>query len=185
MEMTAKAQTPNRNTSTFRLLGFGAALALASALPAVNAAESATDKAKDAPAAPAAAAPVATPAPAEKAKALPKLVDLGAIGCKPCKIMDGELATLRAAYPGKLDVEFINVRTDKEKAQAYKIRVIPTQIWIDAAGKELFRHEGVMSAKDITAKFKELGIDLGAPAAPLETPEKKDEAGAAAGSCCG
>jgi len=98
-----------------------------------------------------------------KAAALPKLVDLGAIGCKPCKIMDGVLEELRTAYPGKLEVEFINVKTEAAKTAAYKISIIPTQVWLDAAGKELFRHEGVMAAAEIVTKFTELGIDLGAP----------------------
>ena len=96
-------------------------------------------------------------------KALPKLVDLGAIGCKPCVIMDGVLEELRKGYAGKLEVEFINVKTEPEKTATYKIGLIPTQVWLDASGKELFRHEGVMEAGKIVAKFKELGIDLGTP----------------------
>ncbi len=113
----------------------------------------------------AAPAPAAVPAQAEKPKALPKLVDLGAVGCKPCKIMDGVLEELRKGYAGRLEVEFINVRTEEAKAEPYNVNLIPTQVWLDASGKELFRHEGVMSADDIVKKFKELGIDLGAAAA--------------------
>lgn len=112
-------------------------------------------------------------------KPLPKLVDLGAVGCKPCKIMDGVLEELRKGYPGKLAVEFINVRTEEAKAEPYKIDLIPTQIWLDASGKELFRHVGVISAADIAAKFKELGVDLGAPvagaAAPATEPAAADD----------
>lgn len=129
--------------------------------------------------------PTALAAKPEAAQPLPKLVDLGAIGCKPCKIMDGVLEELRQAYPGKLTVEFINVRTEESKAEAYKITLIPTQIWLDASGKELYRHEGVISAVDIAAKFKELGIDLGTPAA-AKAPATVPEAAAAgqAGETC-
>ncbi len=121
-------------------------------------------------------------------KALPKLVDLGAIGCKPCKIMDGVLEELRKAYPGKLEVEFINVKTEPEKTAAYKIEIIPTQVWLDASGKELFRHEGVMEAGKIVTKFKELGVDLGIPVVQSATPGTAGESARVAakntGACC-
>jgi len=45
-------------------------------------------------------------------------------------------------------------------SKAYKIGLIPTQIFFDSAGKELFRHEGFFSKQDILAKWKELGVDL-------------------------
>ena len=106
----------------------------------------------------------AQPAPAASiTRPLPRLVDLGSTTCRPCKVMDGILGELRQAYPKTLAVEFINVNLEKEKTAAYKIRVIPTQIWLDAQGKELFRHEGVIGREAIAEKFKEFGVDLGAP----------------------
>jgi thioredoxin 1 len=42
----------------------------------------------------------------------------------------------------------------------YGIRVIPTQIFYDAEGKERFRHEGFYGREDMLAKWKELGVDL-------------------------
>ncbi len=44
----------------------------------------------------------------------------------------------------------------------YGIRVMPTQVFFDATGKERFRHEGFISKDDILAKWKELGVDLSA-----------------------
>jgi thioredoxin 1 len=38
--------------------------------------------------------------------------------------------------------------------------VIPTQIFFDAEGKELFRHVGFFAKEDILAKWKELGVEL-------------------------
>ena len=40
------------------------------------------------------------------------------------------------------------------------MKFIPTQIFLDASGKELFRHVGFFSKDDILAKWKELGVDL-------------------------
>ena len=42
----------------------------------------------------------------------------------------------------------------------YGIDLIPTQIFYDATGKELFRHSGFFAKEDILAKWKELGVDL-------------------------
>jgi len=94
-------------------------------------------------------------------KGLPRLVDLGSTTCVPCKMMTSVLDDLSSGYKGKLAVEFININEDREAAQQYNIRAIPTQVFIDASGKEIFRHEGYYPKEDILAKFKELGINLG------------------------
>jgi thioredoxin 1 len=47
-----------------------------------------------------------------------------------------------------------------DEAKKYKINIIPTQIFYDASGKELFRHEGFIPREDILGKWKEFGIEL-------------------------
>ena len=96
--------------------------------------------------------------------ALPRIVDLGADKCIPCKMMMPVLAELTQEYKGQLRVEFIDVWKDRAKGQEYRIELIPTQIFFDAAGKEIFRHEGFFSKKEILAKWTELGVKLTAPA---------------------
>ncbi len=101
---------------------------------------------------------------AEGKPVLPRLVDLGADKCIPCKMMAPILAGLAKDYAGQLDVVFIDVWKSPDKGEPYGIRVIPTQIFFDATGKERFRHEGFMPKKDILAKWQELGVELKAPA---------------------
>ena len=96
----------------------------------------------------------------EQTKALPRLVDLGADKCIPCKMMAPLLVELRSEYEGTLKVEFIDVWKNPEEAPKYGIKLIPTQIFFDASGKELFRHEGFYSKEDILAKWIELGVEL-------------------------
>ncbi len=91
---------------------------------------------------------------------LPKLLDLGASKCIPCKQMEPILNELAVEFDGKMDVVFIDVWKNESAGNDYKIRMIPTQIFIDANGKELFRHEGFYSKNDILAKWKELGVSL-------------------------
>ena len=99
----------------------------------------------------------AGPAPTQK---LPHLVDLGADKCIPCKMMAPILEELRNEYKGKLQVEFIDVWKDRSAGDQYGIRVIPTQIFFDPSGKELFRHVGFISKEDILSKWQELGFNL-------------------------
>jgi len=103
---------------------------------------------------------------------LPKLVDIGAGTCIPCKMMAPILEELKKEYAGKLVVEFVDVRENADAVGRYKITLIPTQIFFDASGIELFRHEGFMSKEDILAKWKELGIDLAVPSSQLPTFER-------------
>ncbi len=99
---------------------------------------------------------------AAKPAALPKMVDLGAKKCIPCQKMAPILEELTKEYAGKFDIEFIDVsiRANRRKATQYKIRLIPTQVFLDAEGKELARHEGFLGKADILAKWKELGYDF-------------------------
>ncbi|NTV03826.1 thioredoxin family protein [bacterium] len=91
---------------------------------------------------------------------LPRLVDLGADKCVPCKMMAPILEELRAEQAGKLDVVFIDVWKNKDEAAKYGIDLIPTQIFYAADGRELFRHEGFFAKEEILAKWKELGVAL-------------------------
>lgn len=95
---------------------------------------------------------------------LPRLLDLGADKCVPCKMMAPILEELRAEYAGRFDVVFIDVWKNPTAAKPYELRVIPTQIFFAADGTELFRHEGFFGRDDILGTWRELGIDLGAPA---------------------
>ena len=98
--------------------------------------------------------------PATRSKPLPRLVDLGAHSCIPCKMMAPILEDLRKTYAGRMEVVFIDVWQNADAGKKYGINVIPTQIFYDAAGRELFRHEGFFGKDDILAKWKELGVAL-------------------------
>lgn len=94
---------------------------------------------------------------------LPRLVDLGATKCIPCKMMAPILEGLKKEYKGRLEVVFVDVWENPDEAKKSAIRVIPTQLFYDASGKELYRHEGFFSKEDILGKWKELGVDLSSP----------------------
>jgi len=59
-----------------------------------------------------------------------------------------------------MEIEFIDVWKNPDAGKKFAIQMIPTQIFFDPTGKELFRHEGFYAKKDILAKWKELGINF-------------------------
>jgi len=91
---------------------------------------------------------------------LPRLVDLGADKCVPCKMMAPILEELKSEYTNTFKVDFYDVWKEPDIAKKFAIRVIPTQVFLDSSGKEMFRHEGFFAKEDILAKWKELGIDI-------------------------
>ena len=107
-------------------------------------------------------------APGEGATALPRLVDLGADKCIPCKAMAPILEELKTAYAGRLQVEFIDVWKNKGAGEQYGVKAIPTQIFYAPDGRELFRHQGFFSREAILAKWSELGVNLSLSEAPKD-----------------
>jgi thioredoxin 1 len=89
---------------------------------------------------------------------LPRLVDLGADKCIPCKKLAPILAELKKEYEGRVTVEFIDVWKNPAAGQPYGIRVIPTQILYDREGREVWRHEGFIPKEGLIAKFAEVGV---------------------------
>lgn len=106
-----------------------------------------------APAAAADAAPSAIPVPG-----MVTMVDLGANRCIPCKLMAPILQEVKAEYQGRAAVIFLDVWEDPTQTDRFGIRVIPTQIFYDAEGREAMRHEGFMDKDAIVKVLTRLGV---------------------------
>jgi len=92
-------------------------------------------------------------------KGMVTLVDLGAKACLPCKMMAPIITKLEKDYQGKAAVIFIDVWKYPDQVKRFGIQAIPTQIFFDKKGKEVSRHEGFMSEKDIVAQFRKMGVN--------------------------
>src|SRR3989339_181082 len=86
-------------------------------------------------------------------KGMVTMVDLGAGECIPCKMMAPILIKLEKQYAGKAAVVFLDVWKDRAPAKRFGIRAIPTQIFFDKDGKEVYRHEGFLSGEEIIRRF--------------------------------
>jgi thioredoxin 1 len=88
----------------------------------------------------------------------PFLVDFGANSCIPCRQMRPILKEVDKEYAGKTKALIIDVYKYQDLAMEYKIQLIPTLVFFDSKGKEVFRHVGVLDKKTIVAKLKEIGM---------------------------
>ena len=101
------------------------------------------------------------PTAATTATNLPRLLELGADKCIPCKMMAPILEEVSKEYKSTLKVEFVDLRKDRGAAEKYRVQVMPTQIIYDAQGRELGRHQGYLSKEDLVKKLAESGIKPG------------------------
>ena len=93
-----------------------------------------------------------------RAKGLPMVLDFGKGWCKPCKAMAPDLEALHTELAGKVLVRFNDLEKEQDLARKHKIRIMPTQVYVDGKGNEVYRHEGYASKADMLAKMKELGF---------------------------
>lgn len=86
------------------------------------------------------------------------MVDLGAKKCIPCKMMAPILVELEKEYKDRAAIVFIDVWVNPDEGKKFGIRTIPTQIFYDAKGKEVLRHEGFFDKASIVAELQKLGV---------------------------
>ncbi|MGQ9859526.1 MAG: thioredoxin family protein [Thermodesulfobacteriota bacterium] len=99
------------------------------------------------------------PMPEVPVKGLVTMVDLGARSCIPCKMMEPILEKLQREYRGRAAIVFIDISIHREAVKRFGIRAIPTQIFFDKEGKEVYRHLGFMSERHIAAQLRKMGVE--------------------------
>ncbi|MEI6127931.1 MAG: thioredoxin family protein [Pseudomonadota bacterium] len=87
-------------------------------------------------------------------------VELGSKSCIPCRLMQPVMRAVENKFGSQLKVVFYDVSSDEHRryADLYSIRLIPTQVFLNNAGKEFFRHEGFFSEAEITKLLKSKGF---------------------------
>ncbi|MBV5305756.1 MAG: thioredoxin fold domain-containing protein [Desulfobulbaceae bacterium] len=84
------------------------------------------------------------------------MVDLGATSCIPCKMMAPILKELEVEYKDKAVVTFVDVGLNATEGKRFGVRAIPTQIFFDKEGKEVFRHVGFMEKQAIIDQLERM-----------------------------
>lgn len=89
-----------------------------------------------------------------------EFVELGSVNCIPCKKMQPVMASIEKKYAGQVKVTFHDVWKDDAPAKKYGIDLIPTQVFLDAGGKELMRHQGFYPEEDIDKFLQSQGLNI-------------------------
>ena len=87
-------------------------------------------------------------------------IELGSVNCIPCKQMQPVMKAIEEKYGDQVKVIFYDVwkADQKQYAQKYGIRLIPTQVFLDKDGKEFHRHEGFYPEEEIDKLLKTKGL---------------------------
>ncbi len=90
------------------------------------------------------------------AKGRPALYEFGSKYCIPCKEMKEVMAALKASHGDQVEFRMVYVDEEKPLFGHYKIVAIPTQVYLNAEGKEVDRHLGALPKEEVLKKLKEL-----------------------------
>lgn len=89
-------------------------------------------------------------------------VELGSVNCIPCRQMQPVMKAIEKKYGDQVKVVFYDVWKPEQRkyAEQYGIKLIPTQVFLDASGKEFFRHEGFYPEAEIDKLLQKQGLKI-------------------------
>ncbi len=90
---------------------------------------------------------------------LPTMVDFGAGFCKPCIMMKPILEELGTELKNRAEIVFIDVKENQSLTREFNIMLIPTQIFYDTTGIEIYRHIGFFPKDSILFFLKKAGLE--------------------------
>ena len=94
----------------------------------------------------------ATMAPAGR----PKILEFDRKFCPICKASERVILAVKDRYPGQFEVEKLYIDEAEAIFRRYKVAIVPTQVFLNAAGQEVARHEGVYKEEALIQKLREL-----------------------------
>lgn len=88
----------------------------------------------------------------------PAVYEFGAKNCLPCLQMQKIMAELKQSHGHLVEFRMVYADEQRDLFAQYKIMLIPTQVFLDANGKELDRHIGALSKEELLKKLNELKL---------------------------
>ena len=84
---------------------------------------------------------------------LPTVVEFGATSCTTCRNMKPILEATALQLQGRAHVVVIDLNKDYAAASQFNIRMMPTQVFFAADGRETGRHLGGMTQAEIVQRL--------------------------------
>jgi thioredoxin 1 len=88
----------------------------------------------------------------------PLIVRFGLERCLQCIKQGQAFAELEPKYAGRMEFRTVHIGEQESMAGEYKVLLIPTVLFFDGAGEEVFRHVGYLSADALEAEFTRTGL---------------------------
>jgi len=95
--------------------------------------------------------PLPGPAPAP-----PVILEFGRKLCPVCRNVEQILFALQKESKNQFELRLLYMDEDIKLFRQYHVSIVPTQVFLDTAGKEVWRHEGRISRDQLVKKLREL-----------------------------
>ena len=88
----------------------------------------------------------------------PLIVRFGMERCLQCIKQSQAFDELEPKYENQMVFRFVHIGQEEEMVEAYKVLLIPTVLFFNSSGKEVFRHVGYLAAEELEAAFRSSGL---------------------------
>jgi len=89
---------------------------------------------------------------------VPVMLQFGKSWCPRCKSTKPILDSVARSYAGKALVVPVDVEANKDLVRNFRIRLVPTQIFLQPDRTEFFRHEGILQEQQISEVLGRMGV---------------------------
>ena len=92
------------------------------------------------------------------ANRVPVMLQFGKSWCPLCQSTKPMLDSAARVYKGQALVVPVDVEMNMQLVRDFRIRLIPTQVFLTPDGNEFMRHEGILHAQQIADIFSKMGL---------------------------
>ena len=93
----------------------------------------------------------------EQVTGRPVVLDFGKGLCSQCIKQTAAIDEVKPQCDGKVDFEFVHVVEDAARTGKHQIFMIPTLVFLDGTGEEVYRNVGVLDAAALRSQLEKLG----------------------------
>jgi thioredoxin 1 len=87
---------------------------------------------------------------------LPTILEFDRKLCPDCRRGEIIIQGVKSGYPGQFTVRQLYIDEQAPMFRQYRVAIVPTQVFLDPGGREVFRHQGVFPREQLVQKLREL-----------------------------